>query len=77
LEINNPADWNHRKERVMERLVRDKFKRSKELSGKLAATHPRPLVNTFKSGGENEHFWGVIEGKGSNVLGKILMGVRE
>jgi hypothetical protein len=61
----------------MERLLRDKFKRNKELGGKLAETHPRTLVNSFKEGGESEQFWGVLQGKGSNTLGKILMAIRE
>lgn len=47
------------------------------MGGKLAETHPRSLVNSFKEGGENEQFWGVVQGKGSNTLGKILMTVRE
>jgi ribosomal protein S17E len=31
----------------MESLVRDKFKRNKELGQKLAATQSRKLINTF------------------------------
>lgn len=46
--ISNPLDWNGKRLRVMERIVRDKFKRSKELGGKLVATFPRTLINTFK-----------------------------
>ena len=61
----------------MEKLVRDKFKRTRELGSKLAATHPRGLVNSFQSGGENELYWGVVEGKGQNQLGKILMSTRD
>lgn len=52
--ISNPSDWNGKKSSVMEKLVRDKFKRNKEIGNKLMATSPRPLVNTFKQGGENE-----------------------
>lgn len=60
----------------MERLVRDKFKRTKELGNKLAATSPRKLVNSFTKGGQNESYWGTIEGTGFNALGKILMTIR-
>lgn len=60
----------------MERIVRDKFKRNKELSSKLAATNPRTLINSFKEGSEIEQYWGMVEGKGFNALGKILMGIR-
>ncbi|CAM6006601.1 unnamed protein product [Sphagnum balticum] len=62
----------------MERLVRDKFKRNREIGGKLAATQSRTLVNGFKLGGENEAYWGMLpEGQGFNALGRILMQVRE
>jgi predicted NAD-dependent protein-ADP-ribosyltransferase YbiA (DUF1768 family) len=60
MQISNPSDWQHRKYKVMERLVRDKFKRNKDLGSKLAASHPRPLVNSYKQGGENEQFWGIV-----------------
>ena len=62
LSIQNPQEWGLRKYKVMEKLTRDKFKRSKEMSQKLAATYPRNLVNTYKSGGDNEEYWGVING---------------
>jgi predicted NAD-dependent protein-ADP-ribosyltransferase YbiA (DUF1768 family) len=76
LSIPNPVDWTFRKYKVMERLLRDKFKRNKELGGKLAATQPRGLINSYKQGGENEQYWGVVDGKGSNSLGKILISIR-
>jgi predicted NAD-dependent protein-ADP-ribosyltransferase YbiA (DUF1768 family) len=75
--IPNPSDWGNRKYRVMEKLLRDKFKRNKELNGKLAETHPRGLINSFKEGGEVEQYWGVVQGKGNNALGKMLVGLRD
>jgi len=30
----------------------------------------------MKNGGFNEEYWGVYDGKGKNVLGKILMNIR-
>ena len=73
----DPPEWGVRKYRVMEKLVRDKFKRSRELSGTLAATVPQVLTNTYEEGGEVEEYWGVVNGRGSNILGKILMSVRK
>ena len=77
LSIVDPPEWGVRKYRVMEKLVRDKFKRSRELSGTLAATVPQVLTNTYEEGGEVEEYWGVVNGRGSNILGKILMSVRK
>lgn len=77
MSIPNPRDWAERKYRVMERLQRDKFKRNKEIYAKLAETHPKGLINSFKEGGEVEKYWGVVHGKGNNALGKILMGIRD
>lgn len=37
----------------MEGLVRDKFKRNKEIREKLVATGTRHLINTYGKGGES------------------------
>lgn len=37
----------------MEILIRDKFKRNKEILDKLMGTKDKKLVNTMKSGGFN------------------------
>lgn len=60
----------------MANLVRDKFKRNKEILDKLMSTKEKKLINIMKNGGYNEEYWGVYDGKGKNVLGKILMGIR-
>lgn len=31
----------------------------------------------MKCGGFNQEYWGVFDGKGKNILGRILMNVRE
>jgi hypothetical protein len=31
----------------------------------------------MRNGGFNEEYWGVFEGKGKNILGKVMMRVRE
>jgi predicted NAD-dependent protein-ADP-ribosyltransferase YbiA (DUF1768 family) len=38
LEIKNPVDWAQRRYKVMEVLIRDKFRRNKEIREKLKAT---------------------------------------
>jgi predicted NAD-dependent protein-ADP-ribosyltransferase YbiA (DUF1768 family) len=60
----------------MEALVRDKFKRNKDIREKLMATGTRHFVNTYSKGGDNETYWGVYNGAGANSLGKILEVVR-
>lgn len=67
-------DWHERKVAVMNGLVAQKFKSHPELCGKLCATAGREIVegNTW-----GDTFWGMCGGTGQNVLGKILMAVRE
>lgn len=61
---------------IAEVLLRDKFFRSKELRSKLTATEDRPLVF---GNDHNEMLWGVHlpTGKGDNLLGKLLMKIRD
>lgn len=61
----------------MEKLVRDKFKRNKDILEKLMKTKDKSLINSMKSEGFNELYWGEFKGKGSNTLGKILMRIRD
>jgi len=67
-------DWEEFKVSVMLDLVRQKFKLHPELGEKLRATEGVELVegNTW-----GDTFWGVCAMRGKNVLGKILMQVRE
>lgn len=66
------ADWEDVKVSVVEALLRLKFEHP-ELRDKLLATGERDLVegNTW---GDRE--WGVCQGVGKNLLGKLLMKVR-
>jgi ribA/ribD-fused uncharacterized protein len=78
--IEDPADWPNRRVRIMEQLVRDKFRRSKELLEKLKATQNREIVMTYDEETAGNIFWGVVKGKsekGQNQLGRILMRIRE
>jgi len=67
------ADWDARKVSVMRKLVTEKFK-NPLLRSLLLATEDAELVegNTW-----NDTTWGICRGKGQNLLGKILMDVRD
>ena len=61
---------------VAERLLRDKFIRSKELTSQLKSTGKKALVYANSFG---EHFWGCPaenQTKGQNHLGKLLEKIR-
>lgn len=64
--------WRNTRVDVMSRLVRQKFQ-DPELRQLLLNTEDAYLIegNTW-----GDTFWGVCDGKGSNVLGNILMNVR-
>lgn len=66
-------DWEQIKRATMHRIVTIKFA-DPELQHKLLATGDAILIegNTW-----NDTYWGVCRGKGQNVLGQILMSVRE
>lgn len=64
------SDWEKVKVEVMKSLIRKKFPPGSKLAEKLIETAPWALIegNTW-----NDTFWGVCRGRGSNMLGKILM----
>jgi ribA/ribD-fused uncharacterized protein len=68
-------DWEQVKEKVMEKGLRIKFQRA-ELRYKLIATWPHELIEGNYWGDE---IWGVNlkNGKGQNLLGKLLMKIRQ
>lgn len=66
-------NWEQDKLKVMEELVRQKFKDA-DLREKLLATGDSYLEETNHWG---DTFWGVCKAHGTNHLGKILMKVRE
>ena len=67
------GDWEEVKDEIMYLVVKEKFKQNKELRRKLIDTGDKYLEegNTW-----NDTYWGVCNGKGRNMLGKILMRVR-
>lgn len=66
-------DWEEIKSAVMLSLLRKKFKAG-PLKDMLLATGDAELIegNTW-----GDKFWGVCEGEGKNILGKLLMVIRE
>jgi ribA/ribD-fused uncharacterized protein len=67
-------DWEEVKYGIMLNLVREKFTRNSDLKDKLLGTGSAELIegNTF-----GDRVWGICKGVGKNLLGKILMQVRE
>ena len=67
-------DWESVKVSIMKDLLRLKFAPGTELAARLLATYPADLIegNTW---GDRE--WGVVDGVGRNLLGLLLMEVRE
>jgi hypothetical protein len=65
-------DWESIKLVIMEDLIRQKFN-IPDLRDKLLATGDSELIE-----GNNwcDHYWGMCEGEGQNMLGKILMKIR-
>lgn len=66
-------DWEEVKDQIMYEICLSKFIQNPELKQKLLATGYEGLVegNTW-----NDRYWGVCDGVGQNMLGKILMRVR-
>jgi hypothetical protein len=66
-------DWDQVKVQVMKDILRAKFQ-DKFLALLLLSTNGIDLVevNTW-----NDRFWGVCHGRGENMLGKLLMELRE
>lgn len=67
------ADWESIKVGIMLNLLMQKFS-SDERAAQLAATGIAKLIEGNTWGGT---FWGVCKGRGKNMLGRLLMFVRE
>lgn len=67
-------DWDSTKRVVMFELVWQKFSKNVDLKAALLATGLRELQEGNWWG---DTYWGTVNGKGDNHLGKILMRVRE
>jgi len=64
--------WQGRRLQVMEKILRDKFRRSAELRKRLQETGDRDLIWD----NDEDGFWGAVKGRGQNQLGRILMEIR-
>lgn len=67
-------DWEEVKVDIMRDIVRAKFDQHHMLMDKLKTTSPNELIEGNWWG---DTFWGVCNGKGENLLGKILMEIRD
>ena len=66
--------WNEHRVPVMLELLRQKFLHHPELRQQLLATGDAHLEEGYPA---RDVFWGVVDGKGQNMLGKLLMQVRD
>ena len=73
-QIKQYRNWDNVKFQIMLDVVRNKFSQNPNLAKKLLATGNVVLIegNTW-----GDTIWGVCDGEGQNLLGKILMQVRE
>ena len=67
-------NWNQMREEVMEKALRAKFEQNPELKKKLIDTGDVDLIESNTWG---DTFWGQVNGKGENKLGKLLMKIRK
>jgi ribA/ribD-fused uncharacterized protein len=68
------ADWNEIKVDRMRRVLAAKFDQNPNLGGLLLHTYPAQLIEVSKT----DAFWGLGKsGKGKNMLGALLMELRE
>ena len=57
--FEDPKDWPFRRLKIMEGLLRDKFRRRRDLREKLQSTEGRDLINTTT----DDKFWGMKIGR--------------
>ncbi len=67
------SDWDEIKPTVMYEVCKSKFDQNPELKEKLIETGEVKLVEGNDWG---DTYWGVCNGKGINMLGKVLMRLR-
>ena len=71
--MRTPEEWDKDRVKIMKVVLLDKFRRNADLAAKLLATEDKYLEETNWWG---DKFWGVCNGVGENMLGKLLMEVR-
>ena len=67
-------DWEEQKVPWMAQVLEAKFTQNPELMERLVGTYPMELheTNTWK-----DAFWGIYQGQGKDMLGKLLTDIRE
>ena len=72
--VNLREDWEEVKDEIMKYCLRSKFDQNPELKTKLIKTNGLYLkeANTW-----GDKYWGVVNGEGKNMLGKLLMELRD
>ena len=71
-QMNDEYDYNFRK--YVYKVCKLKFMQNEDLANKLKATDSDTLINTLTY---NDTKLGIYMGKGENILGKVLMKIRE
>lgn len=66
--------WDDIKKDIMRNLLIQKFMNNTEFADKLLATGDQPIIEGNVWG---DTYWGVCEGEGSNILGKLIMEIRQ
>lgn len=72
--ISLRPDWEQVKVQVMYEVVSAKFSQNPDLKEMLLATGNEELIEGNDWG---DRIWGQVDGKGQNLLGQILMRVRD
>lgn len=71
--VNQREDWDTVKIPIMLNLLRQKFAQE-PLRSRLLATESNPLIEENPWG---DRFWGISQGEGHNMLGRLLMQIRD
>lgn len=71
------SNWSKIKHGRMLNVLRAKFSQHDDLRELLCSTAPARLVETPRVDNAISRHWGMINGKGQNMLGALLMKVRE
>lgn len=58
--IEEPEGWSNKKFKIMEKIIRDKFRRSRDLRERLASTQNREIINHLSEPSEENLFWGIV-----------------
>jgi predicted NAD-dependent protein-ADP-ribosyltransferase YbiA (DUF1768 family) len=75
--IEDPPGWLKARGRIMEVIIRDKFRRNPVLRQRLSDTKNSLLVNSYEDAtNPNNLYWGTVGERGENTIGKILMKIR-